>query len=54
MRSGAVNTLGTAGMVSLGGSAGDASFARTAGPGIIKAVAVTNQAITRYKKSKEK
>jgi hypothetical protein len=38
IRSRAVNTLGMTGMVSLGGSTGDALFARIAGPGIIKIV----------------
>jgi hypothetical protein len=40
MRSRAVNTLGMAGMVLLRESTGDASFARTINPEIIKIVVV--------------
>jgi hypothetical protein len=40
MESRAVNALGTAGVVSLGGSTGDASPTRAANPGIMEVVIV--------------
>jgi hypothetical protein len=39
IRSRAVNALGTAGVVLLGGSAGDASLTRAADPGIMEVMA---------------
>jgi carbonic anhydrase len=40
MESRAVNALGMAGVVSLGGSTGDASLTRVVGPGIMEVVTI--------------